>query len=114
MYSSAHSFHLAVARAGAQPSIRDAGAEAPRRAGHNIRVQNAIRGPERRGSQGARRGRRDSGGDAAGGGADDGPGRPGVEEAESRFRRACREGGAEGGNAYLLWLAGAPLRRAGP
>ena len=56
--------------------------------------------------------------EGAGGGADDGPGRPGVEEAETRFRWACREGGAEGGaeggNAYLLWLAGAPLHRAGP
>ena len=55
--------------------------------------------------------------EGAGGSIDDGPGRAGVEEAESRFRRACREGGAEGGaeggNAYLLWLAGAPLRRAG-
>ena len=56
--------------------------------------------------------------EGAGRGADDGPEKPGVEEAESRFRRACREGGAEGGaeggNAYLLWLAGTPLRRAGP
>ncbi len=44
--------------------------------------------------------------------ADDGPGRPGVDKAESSFWHACgRDGqdeGGDGGGAYRLWIGDAP------
>ena len=44
--------------------------------------------------------------------ADDGPGRPGVDEAESSFWHACgsdgQDKGGDGGGAYRLWIGDAP------